>query len=103
MSRGAPGIPIKVYGGDVPAPRPYSMNEGMVVVIKRVGRRQYQAHLRAAAGSADVFWSQHHGKTLVAKREAEAIFGRLRWLQPPDEVMRSEPEMIWIAYFRCSD
>src|SRR6202140_4020976 len=78
---------------------PQSMNEGIVVVIKRVGRRQYQAHLRAAAGSADVLWSQHHGNTLRAKREAEAIFGRLRWIQPPYEMTRSEPETIWIAYF----
>jgi hypothetical protein len=75
-----------------------NMNERIVVVIKRLGRRQYQAHLRAGAGSTDVFWSQHHGNTVRAKREAEAIFGVLRWLQPPDEMTRSEPEMMWIAY-----
>ena len=71
------------------------------MVIKRLGRRQYQAHLRECAGSADVFWSQHHGSTLRAKREAEVIFGGLRWLQPPAEMKRREPEMMWIAYVRC--
>jgi hypothetical protein len=80
-----------------------NMNERIVVVIKRLGRRQYQAHLRAGAGSADAFWSQHHGNTVRAKREAEAIFGGLRWLQPSDQMTRSEPEMMWIAYVRCSD
>lgn len=74
------------------------MSIRIVVVVKRVGPELYQAQLRHAAGGNLLFFSRRVDRSSAAKREAERLFGTLRWQEPPEPLKQSEPEVAQVAY-----
>ena len=80
----------------------------IVIVVKRVSQPgsdqpAYQAQLRYAAGSNALFFSRRTQSTSAAKREAERVFGPLRWEEAPDRLKESEPECNQVAYLNYPD
>ena len=70
----------------------------IVMVLKRVEPGRYQAQLRETAGGNALFYSRRVNRLSAAKREAETLFGPLRWQEPPAALRESEPEVNQVAY-----
>ena len=71
----------------------------IAIVVKSLGEGRYQASLRLDAGGNVLFFSRRQNRASSAKRDAEALFGPLDWLEPPAALRRSEPEVLAIAYW----
>jgi hypothetical protein len=71
----------------------------IVIVIKQVGIGQHQVQLRLQVGSDHLFYSRPKAGAFRAKRDAEDMFGKLEWCEPPELLKQSEPEVSTIAYF----
>lgn len=71
----------------------------IVVVIVSLGDGKYQAQLRNAAGGNHLFFSRRENRSSAANRVAGQLFGQLQWQDAPEQLRRSEPGALQVAYW----